>query len=147
MKIGFTGTQSGMTWVQRNAIWRETTDPDVPTDAEFHHGMCEGADEQLHSSLIMGFWGRRIVGHPGVKETGAAWKRMKSTVGFDEIRVPKFFIKRNRDIVDETDELWAAPSGPEVLRSGTWATIRYARKKGKPIVIFWPDGSITEENT
>jgi len=30
--------------------------------------------------------------------------------------------------------------------SGTWATIRYARKVGKPVTIIYPDGEIQEEN-
>jgi hypothetical protein len=41
--------------------------------------------------------------------------------------------------------LAACPKGPEERRSGTWATVRYARKTGKPVVIFWPDGTVTEE--
>jgi len=44
--------------------------------------------------------------------------------------------------VDETEWLWAIPGEfKEVLRSGTWSTIRYARKKGKKVLIIWPDGS------
>jgi hypothetical protein len=37
------------------------------------------------------------------------------------------------------------PSGPERLRSGTWATVRYARKLRKPITILWANGEVTEE--
>jgi hypothetical protein len=37
----------------------------------------------------------------------------------------------------------AAPmSSAEILRSGTWATIRYARKAGKPVLIIWPNGEL-----
>lgn len=52
---------------------------------------------------------------------------------------------RNKDIVESTDVLLACPKGPEELRSGTWSTVRLARKQGKRVVIFWPDGSVTEE--
>jgi hypothetical protein len=53
---------------------------------------------------------------------------------------------RNHDIVDETELLIACPGElAEAVRSGTWATVRYARKLGRPIVIFWPDGSVTGE--
>lgn len=33
----------------------------------------------------------------------------------------------------------------EEQKTGTWYTIRYARKQNKQIVIFWPDGTITNE--
>ena len=29
----------------------------------------------------------------------------------------------------------------ERLRSGTWATVRYARKKGRRVIVVRPDGS------
>lgn len=34
----------------------------------------------------------------------------------------------------------------EQLRSGTWSTIRYARRVDIPRVIVYPDGSIVKEN-
>jgi len=51
---------------------------------------------------------------------------------------------RNRDIVAASDALLAAPEGPEASypRSGTWATVRMARRAGLPIQIVWPDGRI-----
>jgi outer membrane protein insertion porin family len=54
-------------------------------------------------------------------------------------------LDRNRAIVDSCDVLIACPKGPEEQRSGTWATVRYARKQKKRIVIIWPDGEVTEE--
>lgn len=48
-------------------------------------------------------------------------------------------LKRNYDIVDACDILLAAPRTlTEELRSGTWATIRYARKTGKKYLILAP---------
>jgi hypothetical protein len=35
----------------------------------------------------------------------------------------------------ETDELIACPDRPERIRSGTWNTVRYSRKIGKPVTI------------
>jgi hypothetical protein len=59
----------------------------------------------------------------------------------DEIRDPKDFIDRNQ----ETDILVAFPnSEKETVRSGTWATVRYARKKKKTIYIFLSDGKIVQ---
>jgi hypothetical protein len=40
----------------------------------------------------------------------------------------------------------AAPRTPiETLRSGTWATVRYARAYGRPVWIVLPDGSVRVE--
>jgi len=60
----------------------------------------------------------------------------------DELRPEKPYTARNRDIVDETDQLVAAPKGLEYLRSGSWSTVRYARKQGKPVTLVRPDGLI-----
>ena len=55
-------------------------------------------------------------------------------------------LDRNRDIVDACDVLIATPKDfVEELRSGTWATVRYARKQRKPLVIVWPNGETTTE--
>ena len=46
-------------------------------------------------------------------------------------------LERNRELVACGDILIAAPlSDEEVLRSGTWMTIRAARKAGKPVVML-----------
>ena len=34
----------------------------------------------------------------------------------------------------------------EVMRSGTWATVRRARKQDKPIFIINPDGSLSGDS-
>jgi len=57
MKIGFTGTQRGMTDAQKNTLRKM-----VPNDAELHHGDCVGTDAEAHD--IFRFYGLRCVGHP-----------------------------------------------------------------------------------
>ena len=53
----------------------------------------------------------------------------------------KDYLVRNHDIVDVCDVLVATPGQKEEqIRSGTWATIRYARKIRKQIIIVYPDG-------
>jgi hypothetical protein len=51
----------------------------------------------------------------------------------------KPYLARNRDIVNESDRLITLPKGPETLRSGTWATVRYAVEAGKPVRIYYPN--------
>jgi hypothetical protein len=51
------------------------------------------------------------------------------------------YIARNHDIVDASAVLVATPRDwYEEQRSGTWATIRYARAQRKAVIIVWPDG-------
>jgi hypothetical protein len=54
---------------------------------------------------------------------------------------------RDHDIVDAADVLIAMPEGmKEYLRSGTWATVRSTRKRGKRIILVYPDGSQAVED-
>ncbi len=111
MIVGFTGTLQGMSKDQKEQLyfvlrWFLNTNT-------FHHGAARGADteaEEVAEQLSY-----TIVRHPA---------------GTDPL-------KRNRDIVDASDVLIAAPlNDKEALRSGTWATVRYARKVGMPIIFL-----------
>jgi len=84
-----------------------------------------------------------VIGHPG------DWPPLtsKEAVATSHPLHPcRPHLDRNRPIVDSCDVLLACPHGPEEPRSGTWATIRYARKVGRKIFVFWPDGKVTGEN-
>jgi hypothetical protein len=138
MRVGFTGTREGMTRAQTVALneWWEGLDVD-----EFHHGACVGADEEA-VSCCQNFTTAKIIAHPGDIHRLTSRKAVRESLMTAH---PKPCLNRNLDIVDACDILAACPKGPEELRSGTWATVRYARKAGRPIVIFWPDGSVTTE--
>ena len=50
------------------------------------------------------------------------------------------YLNRNHNIVDASEILIACPAQTEeVIRSGTWATIRYARKNNKIIRFIGPE--------
>lgn len=49
------------------------------------------------------------------------------------------FFQRNRYMVDHADVLLAVYDNDRTLRSGTGMTVRYAEKRGKPIVLIHPD--------
>lgn len=129
MIVGFTGTRRGMTGAQSDTVMRLLRSFHTP-GAVFHHGADLGADHE--ASLLAERVGYEVVPHPG----GTA----------------KENIERNHLIVELCQVLFAAPAGAEVLRSGTWATIRFARgllvKKptggSRPVVIAWPDGTKEE---
>jgi hypothetical protein len=130
MKVGFTGTQQGMTWKQKDQFFHWLWDNLID---EFHHGDCIGADSEAHE-IVYYQYGVPIIIHPPLNPD----KRMYNG-NAKEIRPQKEYFARNRDIVDETDILIAAPKTlEEELRSGTWATIRYARKMGKQVIILEP---------
>ncbi len=133
MNLGFTGTQHGLTWAQRGrliVILRSSFDPHHDV---FHHGDCVGADAMAHD--LAHKEGYQIVRHPPLDPKHRAF----CNEGVQ--RKLKRYLDRNHDIVNESDVLIACPyQAKEVMRSGTWATIRYARKRGKQVIFIFPSG-------
>lgn len=141
MDIGFTGTQKGMTDQQLEKVHLLVANivADYGTKTTAHHGECIGADAQFHVVCYMHML--PIVGHPPINQS----KRMNPW-GFTYEWEPKEYIPRNHDIVLCSDVLLATPAEyEEQLRSGTWATIRFARKKNVPRRIIFPDGTISND--
>lgn len=138
MRLAFTGTQFGMTPEQQNGV-KSVLLAYLPKEA--HHGLCIGSDKQFHEMVRALFTAEQceIHGHPALNT------KKQIQVDVDIMWDRKEYLVRNHDIVDAGDALLATPLTPETLRSGTWATIRYARKVGKPRVFVWRDGSITTE--
>lgn len=138
MLIGFTGSQHGMTDWQRERLKEALAR--YRFIAEFHHGDCVGADDEADDvarELRIPF----IVVHPPVDTRRQAFTFKKPpTKGVSiEVRTPKPFLLRNRDIIHDSDELLATPrERTERLRSGTWSTIRFARRLHRPIHIIYP---------
>lgn len=109
--------------------------------SEVHHGDCIGSDHWFHLWATGPLKWRPFVHiHPPDND------RYRAGCTGNVIHPIKPYMVRNQDIVDASDVLLATPHGPEVLRSGTWATIRRARKKGIPIYIVYPNGKIEQEN-
>ena len=135
MKVGFTGTQKGMTAIQQLCVAEL-----IEGSSELHHGDCIGADDEVDQ--VGAALGIPKFIHPPLDNK----KRAFCFRGIVGVLPSKPYLERNHDIVDESDYLVAAPSGAERIRSGTWATIRYARKMGKRICIVMPDGKVEETN-
>lgn len=139
MKIGFTGTRNGITAPQELALMNFIEQ--VP-EFEFHHGCCVGADADA-TLVVKDHSGATIIGHPPELQVMISAGALLIN---DEVKEPLPYLERNHRIVDACDVLLACPKTmEEEQRSGTWATIRYARKRGKRIVIFWPSGQVSEE--
>ena len=129
--IGFTGTRFGMTQAQQDVL-RSLL---LTGSGKLHHGDCVGADEQAHD--IARALGRTVVIHPASLPDQRAFKSAQ------DIREPKAPLVRNKVIVRETTLLIAAPAqAMEKHRSGTWSTVRFARKMGRAICILRPDGTL-----
>lgn len=142
MRIGFTGTQQEITQAQLMA-GGQLFDLFEREANEFHHGCCIGADATAAMTVSVKWPICEIIGHPPTD------RKKVSLIGqsiCDTLRKPLPYLDRNKAIVLESDILIACPKGEEELRSGTWSTVRFARKLHRPIYIVCPDGTITEEN-
>ena len=136
MKVGFTGSRNGLSEAQ---VERLTSLLVEMNPSEFHHGDCKGADEEaLGLAVTLGNpW---TVCHPPTDPKARAY-----TKNAQELPAKPYLV-RNHAIVDGTEHLVACPGKMEEEgRSGTWATIRHARRTGKPITIIWRDGSVKHE--
>ena len=138
--IGFTGTQKGMTAPQVARVQELLAHKDFFG----HHGMCIGADAQFDgiARLSKGF--RWMYIHPcTLEDKRAAVNRTEYDIVYS-VQDP---LTRNRDIVQCSEIMIAAPKTiHEERRSGTWATIRYARESKKKLYILAPNGAVFTEN-
>lgn len=132
LHIGFTGTQRGMNSIQKTLVDRFL---EKISDREScaHHGDCVGADTDFHN--LVKTHGFKVVLHPPINTSKRSFSKA------DEEMPPDEYLKRNLDIAKACDLLIATPKETsEVTRSGTWSTIRYAKKLGKMVIIIYPTG-------
>jgi hypothetical protein len=132
---GYTGSKFGMTSFQQQTLnWVLSNQAGAADEQpKFHHGDCIGGDEQAAKiAKALGFW---TIGHPPTDP------KLRAFFPSDEERDPLPYLQRDRALVKEVPMLVATPHGPEIRRSGTWATIRYAREAGVPRLIIRPNGT------
>lgn len=136
VKVGFTGTRQGMTHPQRVMV--EALLTALACD-EFHHGDCDGADSEAHDIAAHGLLLAVVVHPPSDSRLRAHRAPPMGTGG--RVCPPKPYHDRNRDIVDETEVLVAAPAEAiEQSKGGTWWTVRYALSVGRTVYIVAPSG-------
>ena len=138
MVIGFTGTRGSMTIAQRDTLKSR-----IKQLALRHpvircvHGGAVGADRQF-DRLCKEFGFAREC-YPSNEEQ-RQWALQHCTV-IHAVSPP---LTRNRIIVEVSGQMFATPlTFIEERRSGTWATIRYAKKTENTLTVIWPDGSVT----
>lgn len=129
MRIGFTGSREGMSIYQQEQFVLKLFELGI---TEFHHGDCDGADAQAHDIVREFFPAVRIVVHPPKSDYLRAFKKGDHAMPADD------YIPRDERIVDSTEYLLGAPkvTTTEEKRSGSWYTIRYARRTNKPHTVL-----------
>ena len=128
MRIGFSGTREGMNSSQRAQLVQYILNKTSVNDV-FIHGDCVGADAEFHDLCTQ--HNRKIINiYPPDIPTMRAFKQC------DVIFPCQSYLTRNKSIVDNADVLIACPLTREVSRSGTWSTIKYAKKKIDVVVFF-----------
>ena len=126
--IGFTGTRKGMSPFQKESL-RYRLSRLRKHFTWFHHG--DEAHADCEAAAIAKELGYLIAVHPPTDK-----KSVGNWLGdFSYSEAP--YLDRNRGIVNHSACLIAAPQTMcEELRSGTWYTVRYARKIDRPITIL-----------
>ena len=133
MTVGFTGTRKGMTHAQKSQLCVILSILANHTANVFHQGGADGAD--LQAVELARHFKFDVTWHPADGHRGDAVLRANGTVDIVHDELPP--LVRNYNIVRACDLLVAAPeTDKEVLRSGTWATVRAARQMGKPVVML-----------
>ncbi len=141
VKVGFSGTQKGMTKSQAEAfrgLLIELYD-DYEGISEFHHGDCIGADAEAHEYVLtaLGYYATTIVVHPPSNPKKRAFCKG------GEMRPAKPYLTRNGDIVKDTQILIATPGEKtEQLRSGTWSTVRFAVNNARTVYLVYTNGRV-----
>lgn len=141
MRLSFTGTREGMTASQKRVVVQLLNEmkPDWVI-----HGDCKGADTDFHH-LILAFRGGALTSNPPkIEICPSTSESMRSYCEYyDVINPAKDSLARDRDIVDKGDKLIATPrTVREESRSGTWYTVRYAKRVNKIVYIIYPNGDI-----
>lgn len=134
--VGYSGTSRGMTDNQLNRLRDLMTEIKSRTTGPhwLHHGDCVGGDAQAHRiARQLSFY---IYLHPPLVQTHRAF------CDWDQRDPAMDFLVRDDEITRWSHGgLIAAPrQATEVLRSGTWTTVRYALKRGRSVTVIAPSG-------
>lgn len=136
---GFTGTRRKITDIQRT-LTRLIVAKIRPEHV--HHGCCIGGDEMFHE-VCEPFGMTRWLHRPLLRTYEAKLVFNPAT----DMRLERLpYADRNQEIIGCSGVLIATPKEKvEILRSGTWMTIRFARMARRPAYIIFPDGVVRYE--
>ena len=133
--IGITASREGISAQALETF--ESILQEFPELEELHHGDCVGGDEQIHMMMQNIAPEVQLIVHPPIKGDHRA-----NCEGAHVVLPKKDYMVRNHDIVMASEAVIGFPNGNnEIMRSGTWATLRIARRKNKKIIVVYPDGT------
>ena len=136
MQIGITGTRKGMTPQQRETLRAFLS---VVRKYDLHEGAAPGVDDEVFQIAMAMEQTVHVYPATGVRNLGSFHALYEKAIMHDS--APP--LERNKFIVAESRLLIVVPeTAGEVLRSGTWACARYARKVKRELRIIEPDGVV-----
>jgi len=139
MIVGTTGTLLGPRPAQYDAFKRFVRRLPIK---RFVHGGARGWDTLAHHAVRSHFPDIPIEIRPG-RDPGTT---VTMPLGRCDIYPALAKLERNMVIVGRIHGLIAVPKQDiEERRSGTWATVRYARKLGCPVYVVLSDGRIVRD--
>lgn len=109
------------------------------------HGAATGADEAF-ALACRELMFEEIVARPGDLPQ---WVSAAALAASSVVHPAEANATRNGKIVGDCTVMIACPAAPEGAaesrRSGTWMSVRMARKAARPIWVVWPCGKVTKE--
>lgn len=140
IEVGFTGTRAVLTLAQHTNLVAELKSLRERTDLMVN-GCCEGSDRIAW--LIWRDLGGRFRYRPGDRDQWL-WARDVCREQ-DDLFAPTGYMDRNTAIA-RSDVVVATPHEDfEVQRSGTWSTVRRARRANSSLVVLLPCGQVNRE--
>ena len=137
MVIGFTGTRNGMTNEQISQVCRILHSFRASDECEGLHGDCIGADADFDAACA-------ALQIP-TQCRPCTFENLRARCT-DAISKPMAPMDRNRAIVADADVMIACPPNYTPIKrgSGTWATIGFAKRAGKRLIVVYPDGRVDD---
>lgn len=133
--LAFTGTKKGATQDQLDTLLSLLVEYRDKGYQWMHNGDCIGADNQ--AGLLWLRLNRKILLHPPTED------KYRGFLPYYQSFEPRSYLYRDQHMVEMSKVLFATPyTFHEETRSGTWTTVRYARKLRRRIFIINPDGGI-----
>jgi len=134
--VSFSGSQHGLTNKQEEELLGllRQLKPELGI-----HGACIGGDDIFDKLCVMEGIDRLVFPSNHLAKRIPNQELLHRQPPRVTIRPPKQALDRNRDIITAGDVLIACPRQQyEIVRSGTWTTIRAAKKVGMVVYILKP---------